>query len=77
VTIAQKDNAMDGQVSFILMARIEHAIILVSGEKVMLDRDLAEIHGVETKRLNEQVRRNLNRFPPDFMFQPAAKKQKL
>jgi len=36
--------------------------------KVMLDRDLAEMYGVETKRLKEQVRRNLDRFPPDFMF---------
>ncbi len=51
------------------MERIERAIIVVRGEKVMLDSDLAEIYGVETKRLNEQVRRNLNRFPPDFMFQ--------
>ncbi len=35
----------------------------------MLDADLADLYGVSTKRLNEQVRRNLNRFPPDFMFQ--------
>jgi len=39
---------------------------------MMLDSDLAELYGVETKRLNEQVRRNLNRFPPDFMFQLTA-----
>jgi phage regulator Rha-like protein len=51
------------------MERIERAILLIRGEKVMLDSDLAEIYGVETKRVNEQVRRNLNRFPPDFMFQ--------
>ncbi len=51
------------------MERIERAIILVRGEKVMLDSELAEIYGVTTKRLNEQVRRNLNRFPSDFMFQ--------
>jgi hypothetical protein len=38
-------------------------------EKVMIDRDLAELYGVETKRLNEQVKRNINRFPADFMFQ--------
>ena len=37
--------------------------------KVMLDRDLAELYGVETRRLNEQVKRNINRFPLDFMFQ--------
>lgn len=51
------------------MERIERAILLVRGDKVMLDSDLAEIYGVETKRVNEQVRRNLSRFPPDFMFQ--------
>ena len=37
--------------------------------KVMLDRDLADLYGVETKRLKEQVRRNIDRFPPDFMFE--------
>ncbi len=58
--------------SLIPIERIERAIILVRGEKVMLDSELAEIYGVETKRLNEQVRRNLNRFPSDFMFQLTA-----
>lgn len=38
------------------------------GEKVMIDRDLAQLYGVETKRLKEAVRRNINRFPEDFMF---------
>jgi phage regulator Rha-like protein len=41
----------------------------IRGCKVMLDSDLAELYGVETKRLNEQIRRNINRFPEDFMFQ--------
>ncbi len=41
----------------------------IRGQKVMLDSDLAELYGVETKRLNEQIRRNLDRFPEDFMFQ--------
>jgi hypothetical protein len=44
-------------------------IYLIRGMKVMLDRDLAELYGVETKRLKEQVRRNLRRFPDDFMFE--------
>ncbi|MBP9152586.1 MAG: ORF6N domain-containing protein [Flavobacteriales bacterium] len=44
-------------------------IYLIRGEKVMLDRDLAELYGVETKRLKEAVRRNLDRFPEDFMFE--------
>lgn len=41
----------------------------VRGVKVMLDADLAEIYGYETKRLNEQVKRNIRKFPEDFMFQ--------
>lgn len=44
-------------------------ILLIRGKKVMIDRDLAELYGVPTKRLNEQVRRNIRRFPEDFMFQ--------
>src|ERR1700730_12175196 len=49
--------------------RIEKSILLIRGQKVMLDRDLAKLYGVTTGRLNEQVRRNIRRFPPDFMFQ--------
>jgi hypothetical protein len=48
--------------------RIENKIYPVRGEKAMLDSDLAELYGVSTKRLNEQVKRNLTRFPEDFMF---------
>ena len=44
-------------------------IYLVRKQKVMVDRDLAELYGVETKRLKEAVRRNINRFPPDFLFE--------
>jgi ribosomal protein L23 len=44
-------------------------IIRIRGKKVMIDRDLASIYGVTTKRLNEQVKRNISRFPEDFMFQ--------
>lgn len=51
----------------------EHVVIskiyLIRGQKVMLDEDLSEMYGVETRRLNEQVKRNLDRFPKDFMFQ--------
>jgi hypothetical protein len=49
--------------------RIEKAILLVRGQKVLLDRDLAVLYGVETRVLNQAVRRNINRFPPDFMFE--------
>ena len=48
---------------------VMNRIYLVRGQKVMLDRDLAELYGVETKRLKEAVRRNITRFPDDFMFE--------
>lgn len=48
---------------------IERKIYLIRGEKVMLDRDLAEFYGVETNYLKRQVRRNILRFPEDFMFE--------
>jgi hypothetical protein len=54
--------------SLIPMERIERAIFLIRGQKVMLDRDLAELYGVETRVLNQAVRRNQRRFPFDFMF---------
>ena len=48
---------------------IQYAIITIRDQKVMLDRELAKLYGIETRRLNEQVKRNAKRFPPDFMFQ--------
>ena len=51
---------------------IQSKIYEVRGMKVMLDRDLAALYQVETKRLNEQVKRNKNRFPSDFMFQLSS-----
>ena len=48
---------------------IENMILNIRGQQVMLDRDLAMLYGVTTSRLNEQVRRNIERFPEDFMFQ--------
>ena len=47
---------------------IERRIYVIRGQKVMLDSDLAELYGIETRRLNEQVTRNIDRFPDDFMF---------
>jgi ORF6N domain-containing protein len=47
---------------------IERKIYLIRGQKVMIDRELAELYGVETRVLNQAVRRNISRFPPDFMF---------
>jgi len=52
--------------------RIEALILMIRGHKVLLDRDLAVLYGVETKALNQAVRRNRDRFPSDFMFQLTA-----
>ena len=54
------------------ITQIEARIFMIRGQKVMLDEDLAALYGIETKRLNEQVRRNNERFPEDFMFQLTA-----
>ena len=51
------------------LERVERAILLIRGQKVILDADLAALYGVTTKRLNQQVKRNRDRFPEDFMFQ--------
>ena len=48
-------------------------IYLIRGQKVMLDRDIAKLYGVETKRLKEQVKRNIKRFPEDFMFELSTR----
>ena len=55
-----------------LVPRIESCIQVIRGLRVMLDVDLAALYGVQTKRLNEQVKRNRDRFPSDFLFQLTA-----
>ncbi len=60
---------MNQELAGIPVERIEKAILLIRGQKVMLDSDLAKLYGTSTKRLNEQVRRNRGRFPDDLMFQ--------
>lgn len=59
---------MNEDKSIIPVGRIEQAIYLIRGQKVMLDRDLAVLYGVETKALNQAVKRNTGRFPSDFVF---------
>ena len=59
----------DKETNLAIIDGIEEKIYLIRGQKVMLDSDLAEIYNVTTKRLNEQVKRNIDRFPEDFMFQ--------
>jgi len=57
------------------LERVTQSILMIRGQKVMLDADLAELYGVTTKRLNEQVKRNRARFPTDFMFQLTAEEK--
>jgi hypothetical protein len=59
-------------VSTMIPEAVANRILLLRGQRVMLDADLAELYGVTTKRLNEQVKRNADRFPGDFMFQLTA-----
>jgi hypothetical protein len=59
---------MNKDVALVPLERIERSILLIRGQKVMLDRDLAQLYGVETRALNQAVRRNIDRFPADFMF---------
>ena len=58
---------MDSAEPAIRSSQIENRILLIRGEKVVIDTDLAEFYGVATKRLNEQVKRNKERFPADFV----------
>jgi len=60
---------MSDKKSLVPVERIERMVLFLRNQKVMLDFDLADVYGVSTKRLNEQVRRNIERFPADFMFQ--------
>lgn len=55
--------------------RVERTILLVRGQKVILDADLSKLYGVTTKRLNQQVKRNSDRFPEDFMFRLTQKEK--
>ena len=58
----------EGEVERVPAERVAQAIVLVRGQRVLLDRDLAVLYGVETRVLNQAVRRNIVRFPPDFLF---------
>lgn len=60
---------MEGTKELITTDDIRSNVYIIRGQQVMLDKDLAELYGYEVKRLNEQVKRNISRFPEDFMFQ--------
>ena len=64
---------MEEQVELMTLDNIYNRVYIIRGEPVMLDTDLALIYGYEVKRLNQQVKRNINRFPTDFMFQLSEK----
>jgi hypothetical protein len=65
----QRERAMADKKLVASVGKIESRIFVIRGQKVMLDADLAELYGVETKVLNQAVKRNHDRFPKDFMFQ--------
>ena len=60
---------MTGETELMTLDSIRNRVYVIRGQQVMLDYDLAEIYGYEVKRLNEQVKNNISRFPEDFMFQ--------
>ena len=66
---------MKGRASLARRPAIDARILMIRGTRVMLDADLAELYGVTTKRLNEQVKRNRDRFPEDFMFALTAEEK--
>lgn len=57
------------ETAIVTLDQVERRIYLIRGQKVMLDSELAELYGVTNGRMNEQVRRNIERFPDDFMLQ--------
>jgi len=66
-----EDNSLTnaGSLEYVSIEKIQKSVYTIRGEQVMLDRDLAEIYGYEVKVFNQQVKRNISRFPSDFMFQ--------
>ncbi len=67
----------EGGQELIPSGRIDRMILVIRGHKVMLDADLAELYGVTTSVLIQSVKRNLDRFPADFMFQLTARRPRL
>jgi len=66
---------MENKEHLVTVEQVVQSIFFIRGCKVMLDTDLAQLYGVTTKRLNEQVKRNRDRFPDDFMFQLTPKEK--
>ena len=66
---------MAEEMAIVPAGKIEQSILMIRGQRVILDADLARLYGVATSRLNEQVKRNIARFPDDFVFQLTAKEK--
>lgn len=76
--MAKKTEKRDNSVPNPLVeSGVEKMIQIVRGKQVLLDRDLAALYGVETKRINEQVKRNIERFPEDFCIQLSLEESQL
>lgn len=67
--MASSNKISNSELVVVNSAQVQQMIHVIRGERVILDRDLAQLYGVETKALNKQVQRNIERFPEDFMFQ--------
>ena len=67
--MGKKSEMANAELVIVNSAQVQQMIHVIRGERVILDRDLAQLYGVEVAQLNRQVRRNIERFPEDFMFQ--------
>lgn len=76
ISLLEVKIAMSNSKYMVSVGTIQQRILLIRSEKVIIDADLAEFYGVTTKVLNQAVRRNINRFPADFMFQ-LTKEEKI
>ena len=77
ICVSNMNKRKKGEAVELQIQDIQSKIYEIRGRKVMLDFDLAEMYGVETRRLKEQVRRNIERFPDDFMFRLSSDEAKL
>ncbi len=71
-----KGSLKQGDAVSVPVERVEQAVLVIRGQKVLLDSDLAELYGVTVARLNEAVKRNIDRFPADFMFRLTEREHK-
>lgn len=72
----EKSKAEESTTALVQVHRIERAILWIRGQRVMLDVDIATLYGVPTKVLNQAVKRNQKRFPPDFMFRLTVREKR-